>query len=317
MTNCPASSKCLNTNLPVILCCRSEERGRKVTAPGWEILSSGGNVLDAVIASVEVAELDPMDHTVGYGGLPNESGYVQLDASCMYGPTHQAGSVAALEGIKTPGRVARLVMEQTRHVMLVGADAQKFALAHGFKQENLLTLAAREEWERWQALDEDEKEKHRPHGTINVLGVDIQGNIAGVTSTSGLAYKLPGRVGDSPIIGAGLYVDNETGAAGAIGYGEEVMRTCGSFHVVSRMSDGLSPAEACMEGCKRIVDIIRRSGREIRINVQFTAVNKMGEVGCASIRRMKDFPKVALMNIDGFKVITGSCFLDDNVRCEA
>lgn len=299
------------TNLPVILCCRDEDRGRRVTAPGWELLSRGGNALDAVLASVEVAELDPEDHTVGYSGLPNESGVVQLDASCMYGPTHRAGAVAALEGIKTPGKVARLVMEETRHVMLVGNDALQFALAHGFKAENLLTPEARKEWEQWRALDAEEKEKGRPHGTINVLGIDSQGNIAGVTSTSGLAYKLPGRVGDSPIIGAGLYVDNEVGAAGAIGYGEEVMQMCGSFYVVSRMRDGLSPAEACLEGCKQIVEINHRCGREVHINVQFTAVNKAGEVGCASIRRKKDFPKVSLINNEGFRVITGSCLLVD------
>ena len=305
------SSECLQTNLPVILCCREEERGRRVTAPGWEILSKGGNVLDAVLASVEVAELDPEEHTVGYSGLPNEAGVVQLDASCMYGPTHQAGAVAALEGIKTPSRVARLVMEKTRHVMLVGNDACQFALEHGFKEENLLTQTARDRWEQWQALNNEEREKNRPHGTINVLGVDKQGSIAGITSTSGLAYKLAGRVGDSPIIGAGLYVDNEIGAAGAIGYGEEVMQMCGSYYVVSKMGEGLSPAEACLEGCKRIVDINRRCGREVRVNVQFTAVNKTGDVGCASIRRKKDFPTVALINADGFKVLTGSCLLAD------
>ena len=193
------------TNLPVILCCRDEDRGRRVTAPGWELLSRGGNALDAVLASGEVAELDPEDHTVGYSGLPNESGVVQLDASCMYGPTHRAGAVAALEGIKTPGKVARLVMEETRHVMLVGNDALQFALAHGFKAENLLTPEARKEWEQWRALDAEEKEKGRPHGTINVLGTQ-PGNIAGVTSTSGWRTNCP----TSEILPSSvrLYVDN-------------------------------------------------------------------------------------------------------------
>jgi N4-(beta-N-acetylglucosaminyl)-L-asparaginase len=297
--------------LPVILCCRDEQAGRNVTAPGWAILARGGNVLDAVEESVRVAELDPEDHTVGYGGLPNEAGYVQLDASCMYGPTHEAGAVAALEGIKTPSSVARLVMERTRHIMLVGADAQQFAVEHGFQVEDLLTPASQEKWRQWKAQLGGREEGNRPHGTINVLGVDAQGNVAGITSTSGLAYKLPGRVGDSPIIGAGLYVDNEVGAAGAIGHGEEVMRMCGSFYVVSRMGDGLLPAEACLEGCKRIAEINRRIGREVGVNVQFTAVNKKGEVGCASIRRAKGLPKVAFLNPDGFAVVTGRCLFEE------
>jgi N4-(beta-N-acetylglucosaminyl)-L-asparaginase len=299
--------------LPVILCCRDEQAGRKVTAPGWAILSAGGDVLDAVEKSVNVAELDPEDDTVGYGGLPNEAGCVQLDACCMYGPTHQAGAVAAIEGIMTPGSVARRVMERTRHIMLVGADAREFAVDQGFRVENLLTAASRAKWQQWKAQREQDAGQDsgsRSHGTINVLGVDAQGNMAGITSTSGLAFKLPGRVGDSPIIGAGLYVDNAVGAAGAIGYGEEVMRICGSFYVVSRMRDGLSPAEACLEGCKRIAEVNRLNGREVSVNVQFTAVNKKGEVGCAAIHRRKGVPSIAFMNPDGFAVRTGPCLFE-------
>lgn len=294
---------------PVIVTCRNEEAGWKVLTPGWDILSAGGNVLDAVEQAVNVSELDPDEHTVGYSGWTNSGGWVQLDASCMYGPTHQAGAVAALEGVKKACSVARRVMERTRHVMLVGADAQRFAIEQGFPIEDLLTKAAREKWEEWKSRPEEETAAERPHGTINVLAVDRQGDIAGITSTSGLAHKLPGRVGDSPILGAGLYVDNEIGAAGAIGHGEEVMRTCGSFYVVSRMRDGLSPAEACLEGCRLIVETNRRHGREAAGNVQFTALNKNGDAGCASIRPGKSMPKLAYINPNGFTAATGPCLL--------
>lgn len=296
---------------PIIVTCRDEASGRKVLTPGWEILSAGGDVMDAVEQAVNVSELDPDEHTVGYSGWPNSGGWVQLDASCMYGPTHQAGSIAALEGIKRACSVARRVMECTRHVMLVGADAQRFAIEQGFPIENLLTEEARKKWKEWNAAREEDTASVRPHGTINVLAVDRQGNIAGITSTSGLAHKLPGRVGDSPIIGAGLYVDNDTGAAGAIGHGEEVMRTCGSFYVVSRMRDGLSPEAACLEGCRMIVEMNRRHGREPAGNVQFTAVNKRGEAGCASIRPGKTMPKLAFIHPGGFSARSGPCFLEE------
>jgi N4-(beta-N-acetylglucosaminyl)-L-asparaginase len=212
--------------LPVIVCSRGEDWGRKVNPPGWEILSAGSNLMDAVEKSANVTELDPEDTSVGYGGLPNEEGVVQLDASCMYGPTHKPGSVASLEGIKTPSSVARLVMERTDHIMLVGPGAQKFAIAHGFQIENLLTEKARLQWLKWKenlSKDDDwlppadgiyRESNGRSSGTINVFGIDAKGDVAGITTTSGLAYKIPGRIGDSPIIGAGLYVDNEVGAAG-------------------------------------------------------------------------------------------------------
>jgi len=304
--------------LPIIVCSRGEEWGLKTNTPGWEILRDGGKVLDAVERSANVTELDPKDTSVGYGGLPNEEGVVQLDASCMYGPTFNCGSVAALEGIKTPSSIARLVMERTDHMMLVGAGAQRFALAHGFKVENLLTEEARLKWLEWKenlSKDDDwlppadgvyEESNGRLGGTINVLGVDAQGNIAGITTTSGLSYKIPGRVGDSPIIGAGLYVDNEVGAAGATGRGEEVIRTCGSFYVVSLMRQGLHPTQACLEACKRIVEINQRLGKKIDYYDKFIAVNKKGEVGCAAIGYPKDRKhEVAFTNSDGFMVLEG------------
>jgi len=310
--------------LPVILCGRDEEVGRKVNAPGWEILAAGGNVMDAVEKSANVPELDPADMSVGYGGLPNEDGVVQLDASCMYGPTHKPGSVACLEGVKTPCSVARLVMERTDHMMLVGAGAQKFAIAHGFQIENLLTEKARLYWLKWKEnlSDKDDwlppidgiyKDKNgRPTGTINVFGIDEKGDVAGITTTSGLFGKISGRIGDSPIIGAGLYVDNEVGAAGATGRGEEVIRTCGSFYVVALMRQGMSPSKACLEACKRIVEINEWRGVKIDFNDKFMAVNKKGEVGYAAIKgSKKNPPMMAFTNSDGFTAMAGEYLIEE------
>lgn len=304
--------------LPVLVCSRGQEWGMKTNAPGWEILKSGGNLLDAIEKSANVTELDPEDTSVGYGGLPNEDGVVQLDASCMYGPTYKAGAVACLEGIKTPSSVARLVMERTDHMLLVGQGAQRFAMAHGFQVENLLTEKARLAWLKWKenlSADDDwlppadgvyRTREGRPGGTINVLGVDAQGNIAGITTTSGLAYKIPGRSGDSPIIGAGLYVDNEVGAGGATGRGEEVIRTCGSFYIVQLMRQGLAPSQACLEACRRIVEINRKLGKKVDFYDKFVAVNKKGEVGCAAIGYPKERKhEVAFTNPDGFVAMEG------------
>ncbi|MDP6478384.1 MAG: N(4)-(beta-N-acetylglucosaminyl)-L-asparaginase, partial [Nitrospinaceae bacterium] len=253
--NVTRSKTAAKKNNPVIICSRGENWGRKVLKPGWDILSSNGTLLDAVEKSANVTELDPEDTSVGYGGLPNERGVVQLDASIMYGPTHNCGSVAALEGIKTPCSVARLVMERTDHIHIVGKGAQEFAVAHGFKVENLLTEKSRKIWLRWKENLSDEDDWFPPKdgnydidrttGTINVLAVDGNGDMAGITTTSGLSWKIPGRIGDSPIIGAGLYVDNEVGAVGATGRGEELLRSCGSFYGVEQMRAGKSPQEAC------------------------------------------------------------------------
>jgi N4-(beta-N-acetylglucosaminyl)-L-asparaginase len=309
--------------LPVIVCSRGEEWGRKVNRAGWGILQKGGSVLDAVEKGANVVELDPQDDSVGYGGLPNEEGVVQLDSCCMYGPTHNCGAVACLEGIKTPSSVARLVMERTDHMLIVGRGAQRFARAHGFKVENLLTEKARVEWLKWKenlSKDDDwfppqdgvyRDRQGRKYGTINVLAVDRGGNLAGVTTTSGLSYKIPGRVGDSPIIGAGLYVDNQVGAAGATGRGEEVIRSCGSFYVVSQMRAGKGPTEACMEACKRIVEINKRAGTKITFSDKFIAVSKKGEVGCAAILgTKKDPPMVSVMTSKGFQAVTGEYLYD-------
>tara|TARA_B100000678_G_scaffold234359_1_gene203588 strand:- start:2109 stop:3128 length:1020 start_codon:yes stop_codon:yes gene_type:complete len=306
---------------PVILCSRGEIWGEKVLQPGWDILSGGGTLLDAIEKSANVTELDPDDTSVGYGGLPNEHGIVQLDASIMYGPTHNCGSVAALEGIKTPCSVARLVMERTDHIHIVGKGAQEFARVHGFKIENLLTDRARKIWLRWKEnlSDRDDwfppsdgnYDMERTTGTINVLAIDSKNDVAGITTTSGLAYKIPGRVGDSPIIGAGLYVDNEVGAAGATGRGEEIIRTCGSFFVVEQMRNGKSPQEACEALCKRIIDI-NGGTKNINFNDKIVALGKDGSVGCASIKEKKgNEPKLAYWSNDGFNVYKGTYLIED------
>ena len=283
-------------NNPVILCSRGEKWGKKVLRPGWDILRKNGSLLDAIELSANVTELDPEDTSVGYGGLPNMNGVVQLDASIMNGSDHNCGSVACIEGIKTPSSVARLVMERTDHIHLVGKGAQDFALMHGFKIENLLTEKTRKIWVKWREnlsdkddylppLNSNDSGK-RTTGTINVLGLNNDGDIAGITTTSGLAWKIPGRIGDSPIIGAGLYVDNEVGAVGATGRGEEMIRSCGSFLGVELMRNGKSPQEACEEVCKRIVDI-NGGPSKVNFNDKIVALGKNGDVGCASIREKK------------------------------
>ena len=281
-----------NNKGPIIICSRGNEWGEKVLKPGWDILSNNGGLLNAVEKSANVTELDPNDTSVGYGGLPNEDGIVQLDASIMYGPTHNCGSVGALEGIKTPCSIARLVMERTDHIHIMGKGAQDFARAHGFKIENLLTEKSRKIWLRWKENISDKDDwfppknndydKKRTTGTINVLAVDSNNDVAGITTTSGLAYKIPGRVGDSPIIGAGLYVDNEVGAAGATGRGEEILRTCGSFFVVEQMRNGKTPQQACEALCKRIIDI-NGGPKNVDFNDKIVALGKDGSIGCASI----------------------------------
>ena len=258
---------------PVVI---SSANGLKATERAMEMLRRGEDTLDAVVAGVNLVEEDPNDRSVGYGGLPNERGVVQLDASVMHGPTRGAGSVAALEGIKTPSRVAKLVMERTDHVLLVGRGAQEFALTMGFQKEDLLTDAAREIWLRWKTqLNPDDDwinpEERIPdsgpsdgsatlggilkhHGTINCNAVNTKGEVSGVTTTSGLSFKIPGRVGDSPIIGAGLYVDNDVGACGSTGRGEANLKTCASFMVVVFMREGISPEEEGVGVRKRIRD---------------------------------------------------------------
>ena len=313
-------TKTVKKNNPIILCSRGEQWGRKVLKPGWDILRKNGELLDAIEKSANVTELDPNDTSVGYGGLPNEDGVVQLDAQIMNGPDHNCGPVACLERIKTPCSVARLVMERTDHIHLVGKGAQDFARMHGFKVENLLTESTRKIWVKWKEnlSDKDDYfppadgnyDSDRSTGTINVLGINNNGDVAGITTTSGLAWKIPGRVGDSPIIGAGLYVDNEVGAVGATGRGEEMIRSCGSFLGVEYMRNGMSAQEACEAVCKRIIDI-NGGPSKVDFNDKIVALSKDGDVGCASIQGRKGGePTVATWSKKGFKATKGTYLIE-------
>ena len=260
------------------------KHGIPANEAAWEVLSTGGRALDAVEAGVRRAESDPNVTSVGYGGLPDREGNVTLDA-CIMDETGNCGSVAFLQHIENPISVARLVMETTPHVMLVGDGALKFALAHGFRKKELLTERARKEWEKWkEAHPEAVRERQvnvEDHDTIGMVAVDKNGNLSGACTTSGLAWKLHGRVGDSPIIGAGLYVDNEFGAASATGVGEAVIRAVGSFLVVELMRQGHAPQEACQLATERVV---AKNADWKKIQVGFIAVNKAGQTGAYSIQ---------------------------------
>ncbi|HYP52415.1 MAG TPA: N(4)-(beta-N-acetylglucosaminyl)-L-asparaginase [Pyrinomonadaceae bacterium] len=303
-----------------------------------QVMQAGGDTLDAVVAGVEIVELDPRDNSVGYGGLPNERGDVELDASVMHGPTRRAGAVASLRGVKTPAKVARAVMEHTDHILIVGHGAREFATAMGFPDENLLTEESRVAWLRWKEtlsdvdkwgpspftpapaspagqrrvasaerargsfrlaeeyakgdgrrLEEllawaDEVVARPPTGTINCLGLDRNSDLSGVTTTSGLAWKIPGRVGDSPLVGCGLYVDNEVGGAGSTGRGEEVIYINGARTVVEYMKRGMSPEQACLEALKLIAARYGNDQTRLKdIDVNFYALNKRGEYAGAAI----------------------------------
>ncbi len=270
--------------------------GLRGVARAYEMLSRGVDPLDAAIAGVNIQELDPEDQSVGLGGLPNADGVVQLDASCMHGPTRRAGAVAALEDIATPSLVAKAVMDYTDHILLVGEGAKRFALRMGFKEQPLLTEKSRQDWLRWKArlnptdnwLDHDDDVVIKfSTGTINMNAVTARGDLASVTTTSGLAWKIPGRAGDSPIIGAGQYCDNTVGAAGSTGRGEANIKVCGAFLTVELMRAGARPDQACLKTLERVVAMTERRllderGRP-RFNLNFYALAKDGSYGAASI----------------------------------
>lgn len=251
--------------------------GLQANEAAWKVLAANGRALDAVEAAARVPEADPTNTTVGLGGAPDRDGKVTLDA-CIMDENGNAGSVAFLENIVHPISVARMVMEKTPHVMLVGDGALKFALANGFKKENLLTAESKKAY-----LDWKKKSEYKPvanvenHDTIGVIALDANGNLSGACTTSGMAYKIRGRVGDSPIIGAGLYVDNEVGAATSTGVGEEVIKVVGSHLVVELMRQGRTPEEACQEAVARIVR--KNPAKAKTIQVGFMALNKQGEYG--------------------------------------
>lgn len=257
--------------------------GLPANAAAWKILADGGRALDAVEAGARVPEGDPGETSVGLGGLPDREGRVTLDA-CIMDERGNCGSVAFLQHILHPVSVARLVMEKSPHIMLVGDGALQFALANGFKKSKLLTAASQKAWKEWLKTSE-----YKPvinienHDTIGILALDESGNLSGACTTSGLAYKMHGRVGDSPIIGAGLYVDNEAGAATATGVGEEVIRIVGSHLVVELMRQGYSPEAACREAVERIAS--RGPDRLRHVQVGFLALNREGESGAYCLQK--------------------------------
>lgn len=287
--------------LPMIRVMKAQPRPKNIVvasangvgacAKAMEIVKSGGDTLDAVIAGVNILELDPNDTSIGYGGLPNEDCVVELDASCMHGPTRRGGAVGAIQGIKTPSKIAQLVLAETDHMMLVGAGALKFAKEWGYKEEDLLTDRSRLAWRVWKrelrdpsghsnwesGVDGPVKSNkiaelkqafpgydeatlawayqvavHPPHGTINCIALNQKGEMSAVTTTSGMAFKIPGRCGDSPVIGGGLWLDNDVGGAGSTGRGEENLRVCGAAMCVENMRHGMPPKEAALDVLKRL-----------------------------------------------------------------
>ncbi len=279
-----AKSKMLrkNKNNPIIL--STWNFGLPANEVAIKALSDGGNAMDAAEAGARHAESDEQNNSVGYGGLPDENGNVTLDA-CVMDSNGNAGSVAFIQNIKHPVSVARKVMEETKHVMLVGEGARQFAVSKGFKEIDLLTAKSKKEWKKW-LKERREMTPHETHDTISVLVQDKNGDLAGACTTSGWAYKMHGRVGDSPIIGAGLFVDNEVGSAAATGLGEEVIKTTGSFLVVELMRQGYSPNEACSEALNRV---IKANNGNPDFQIGYIALRKDGEAGAACLKWSFDY----------------------------
>lgn len=306
----------------------------------FKMMAEGSDVLDALTAGVNIVELDPLDASVGYGGRPNADGVVQLDASCMHGPKKQAGAVASLEGVRTPANVAKAVMDHTDHHLLVGPGAQRFARNMGFAiEDDLNTERSRQMWLEWKrridpehyldpeqrtqaahdaglsmlrdgTIDEDEY-----YGTINCNGVNSSGEICGVTTTSGLAWKIPGRVGDSPILGAGLYVDNEVGAAGSTGRGEANLYALCSFLIVEEMRRGSHPLDAGMLALRRIKDntVERRllnSRGQPNFNVNFYIIDKSGRYAGVALYAHRETSEYAVCTDNGAELVRLDALLD-------
>ena len=301
----------------------SSANGVAACGKAMEVVKSGGDTLDAVIAGVNIVELDPNDTSVGYGGLPNEDGVVELDASCMHGPTRRGGSVGAIRGIKTPSKIAQLVMAETDHMMLVGEGALRFAKDYGFPEEDLLTERSRLAWRMWKRemrdknghsnwesgvdgppkakkmaelqrafpqFDEDtlawayEVATNPPHVTINCIALNEKGEMSAVTTTSGLAWKIAGRCGDSPIIGGGLWLDQDVGGAGSTGRGEENLRVCGAHTCVENMKHGMPPKEAALDALKRVArNFDNDEQRLAEVDLNFYVLRKDGEYCGASL----------------------------------
>ncbi len=362
----PSLASSRRASTPMMITSHTNDTGRAAAGQAWQVLSAGGSPLDAVERGANIVELDPDGTGVGWGGLPNADGVVQLDSSVMDGLTYNAGAVAGIEGIRTPASVARLVMERTDHLMLVGSYAQQFALDFGFQIEDLMTPKSREIWLRWRERQADddwgppdhlrkpgggaagggltdagfgeaatvrEAERwaelldlegrdgpdrdyvladaliHR-YGTTNVLAVDAEGNVSGITTTSGLAWKIPGRVGDSPIIGAGLYVDNDVGAAAVTGRGEDVIKSCSSYFIVGRMAADRTPQQACEDAVAMIRHKYRNVNPDFIPSEKFVAINKAGDYGCAWMPFRNARPRMTVANADGIHIYEGASVAD-------
>lgn len=283
--------------------CIASDNGVAAVAKAYEEMAKGSAPVDAAVAGVNLNELDPEDTTVGYGGLPNEEGVVELDAAVMDGPSHRAGAVASLRNIKTPSLVALKVMRRSDHVLLVGEGALRFARAHGFREEELLTEKSRKLWLYWketlsarddwfppsaEEIARDPVLRGRPTGTIHLSARNAAGDLGCTTTTSGLAFKIPGRVGDSPLIGDGLYLDNEVGSAGGTGRGEAAILACGAFAIVERMRAGREPLDACLDVLARVADQSRRNGNadaqgKPTFDLTFYALAKDGRFASAGL----------------------------------
>ncbi len=302
----------------------SSANGRAACKKAMEMLQQGADTLDAVIAGVNIGELDPNDTSVGYGGLPNEDGIPELDSCVTHGPTRRCGAVGAIRGIKTPSKIAKLVMDHTTHVMIVGEGATRFAKAYGYQEEDLLTEKSRLAWlvwkqslrspsafNNWISMDQNlsaenvplkrlkeafpgvddgtlawawDKAIHPTYGTINCLSLNEKGEMSGVTTTSGLAWKIPGRVGDSPIIGAGLFLDQDVGGAGSTGVGEENIRIAGGHTVVENMRHGMHPKDAVMDALKRVSRNYNDDKSKLaKLDIQFYALRRDGEHAAGSL----------------------------------
>ena len=300
-TKSTKSATSTKINKPIVL--STWRFGLEANAEAWKVLGKNGTALNAVEQGVKLVEADPNERSVGYGGRPDRDGKVTLDA-CIMDDQANIGSVAALEYIKHPISVARKVMEDTPHVMLVGNGALQFALEKGFRKENLLTDVSEQEWKEWlKDTNYQMPINIENHDTIGMIALDAHGNLSGACTTSGMAYKMHGRVGDSPIIGAGLYVDNEIGAATATGHGEEVIRIAGSHLVVELMRQGYSPENACKEAVHRIIKLTKSRKKDLSaIQVGFIAINKQGEHGSYCIHPGFNF---AVYDETGNRLIDG------------
>lgn len=315
---------------PALAALISSGNGMPAVTRAFELLKGGTEPLDAVIGGINVVEDDPNDHSVGLGGLPNEDGVVELDSCVMHGPTHRSGAVGGLQKIKNPSRVAALVARRTDHCLLVGEGALRFAKAHGFKEEELLTDDARKIWLEWKETHSDKDAWLHPesdktgaawgeeygrnftYGTITCMALTAAGDLFGCTSTSGLSYKIPGRVGDSPIIGAGLYVDNAVGACGSTGRGEANIQNLSSFLIVELMRAGRTPNEASLEALRRVAQhcekrLLNPAG-EPKFGLTFYAIRKDGMVGGASMRNVG---KMAYHDGTAARVVELPCLYKD------